>query len=428
MYWSDLVLAVVVLLFSLLVGRTVSRKLGVSHVPMWVLTAILIGLGLLFHVEQSPFFIPSDATEYRTWGYALAEFYRSEARAPVLDLRPDIWPGKGVWAVLISIFAYFFGPIELTFVVMSAAMTSLAMVFLQKAALHGQSPRNGRFVMVLFSTTPALLVFGSGPLREAPFWLGVSLGALGITYAWDGKAIKAGIFLGAGVLFLLAIRPDFGYVVSLSLTCSAALGLVLAIWQVSRSYAIAVGVLQCLHVAAAPTIYLALATPTTILNSGDLAATRRSLSGSQVTSRLQSVDQSIDQSTNKELGEGSEIDLSLLYGSVFEALFGPWPNNVSSIINALAIVATFQFLFVLSLAIVGILLLPNNRKEIVVTILMSTALLILLAIVLTNFGALMRFRTVVSLLLIPTAARVLQELIERFRHRKSSPTVVGPSR
>lgn len=424
MYLSDVVLAVVVLLFSLLVGRTVSRKLGVSHLPMWVLTAILIGLGVLFHVEQSPFFIPSDATEYRTWGYALAEFYRSETRAPVLDLRPDIWPGKGVWAVLISIIAYFFGPIELTLVVLSAALTSLGMVFLQKAALHGQNPSNGRFVLILFSTTPALLVFGSGPLREAPFWLGVSLGALGITYAWDGKAIKAGIFLGAGVTFLLAIRPDFGYVVSLFLTCSAALGLVLAFWQVSRPYAIAVGVLQCLHLGFAPIIYFALATPTTILDSSDLAATRRSLAGSQVTSRLQSV----DQSTSNELGEGSEINLSLLYESIFEALFGPWPNNVSSIINALAIVATSQFLFVLSLAIVGILLLPVNRKEIIVTILMSTALLILLAIVLTNFGALMRFRTIVSLLLIPTAARVLQKLIERFRHRKSSPTVVGPSR
>jgi len=222
----DLLLSVSLIVFAGGLGFLVTRRWDVSPAPFLVVAAVLILVGLSTQLAASPFYLGlSDGRYYLDWGFAISEAWR--------DGQPwserVIWPGKGVWPLLIAVVNYSFGPVLIALIVINALVFAFSIIFLQKATalLFGVRPK-WTIIALALTSSPVLL---SAPmvLREAIFWFGISAGILAITYLYRASFARGVAFLLLSALVVLGIRPNFGVVIAYLLVAAA-----IAIWALRK--------------------------------------------------------------------------------------------------------------------------------------------------------------------------------------------------
>ena len=206
---SDVLLGSVLLLLSAYTLYRLVKIWKVSSLPLAVLLPSFVGAGLILYLPLSPLYVRSDGEFYQQWGYSLAAAWLA---GEPMDSPQALWPGKGLWPLIIGGFTAIAGPVTITLIVFNALLLVLSAILLQEATflLGGRSPR-WSMVFVFLSSGPFLL-WGPSLLREALFWLGVALGVLALSYASVHRFRSAFLAVGVSALVLLGVRPDAGIV------------------------------------------------------------------------------------------------------------------------------------------------------------------------------------------------------------------------
>jgi len=127
----DLVAALVLLVAFHIFVLSATKRFGVSKWVAPIVVPTVFFVGLVLWVPSSPFFIPSDGSYYQAWGYSLSQSWTGQS-AP---LESTLWPGKGVWPLIIGVFHFFLGPVVVTLIAFNSIVLGFSVVALQKAIL-----------------------------------------------------------------------------------------------------------------------------------------------------------------------------------------------------------------------------------------------------------------------------------------------------
>jgi hypothetical protein len=363
-------------------------------------------------------FLPlaGDDGYYLLWGTEIADVLEGD----VDDSGRKIWPGKGVWPVVIAITQLF---VEDAFLAPLALATvaSVSIILAVHRATHlivGHSPP---FVLAfLILTQPAFLGWGPTLNREAFFWLGTALLVLGFAhYIRESylKALSSGV---AGAVFVVGIRYEVGIPLAYLLLCAALIYFVyyppfaisgrrfhkwliaLPVWALS-TLVTAFGFLW----ARSPDLFSRMPLAAEVepgglaaeVEPGGLAAeieklyllnevNRAYLGRDEVTTAFQV-------SENAVLGA---------FEAAFRVIFGPFPSEMGpSLVWWVLALSTVNFVLVLGLAMAFLLSSRSRFFEYSGLALAALGCIVIFAVSITNYGMVMRFRFVPQILLIPLA-------------------------
>jgi len=387
----DLLLSVSLIVFAGGLGFLVTRRWDVSLLPFLVVAAVLILVGLSTQLAASPFYLGlSDGRYYLDWGFAISEAWR--------DGQPwserVIWPGKGVWPLLIAVANYFFGRVLVALIVINALVFAFSIIFLQKATalLFGVRPK--WTIIVLALTNPPALLFAPTVLREAIFWFGISAGILAITYLYRASFGRGVAFLLLSVVVVLGIRPNLGVLIVFPLVAVA-----VVVWSlrkesvlISRIF-IGTTLLAILGAAFFPAVGVMAAAD--VLETVPIVSYALANDG-DVTTGLETDSSDFCNSTSY---------VGILCGSLARLpalIFGPFLWEIGPEPIWIAIIASsLHFLFLLATSV--LCLFKAKPRNLATLGLFGLALLTLLIFssILTNYGIIIRFRVVAELFLLP---------------------------
>lgn len=404
----DAVLAFSILVFSLAVGIYASRKHGLSTIPIIFLLPFLFVVALVFYGPGSPFFIPSDGDAYLQWGRQLSSSWQMGT-----DLAPELqlWPGKVFWPLVIAAIDFTFGPTHLALLSLNCLFLGVSIVIIQKVVQLLVRPTGSWVFVVAFGSFSPFVLFGPSLLREAIFWMGLSMGSLAIVYSKERRLGLSSVWLALAGFFLVGVRPDLGFIFLLLLVLLL-VSIVGFGWPVrSRKRMIAAVVANASLVALSPQA-LRFLRPSTSSGAAMVETSQRSLSTPEVITSFSS-----------ESGDGYEICDSYLFVKILcegvigypRTLFGPfvWELGLAPI-WIIAAFATLHFLVVISFAVhFGLSGVGRNWQNLGI-LLISVGTLFIFAALLTNYGAMIRFRAATEMLLIPLAIAGWLEVKRRF--------------
>jgi len=412
---SDVLLGSVFLLMSAYGLYRLVKVWKVSLLPLSVLLPSFVGAGLILYVPLSPLYVRSDGEFYQRWGYSLAATWLS---GEPMDSPQALWPGKGLWPLIIGGFTAIAGPITITLVVFNTLLIVLSAILLQKATLlwGGRSPR-WSMVVVFLSSSPFLL-WGPSLLREALFWLGVALGVLALSYASEHRYRSALLAVGLSALVLLGIRPDAGIVLVYGFV--AMLIFLFGILGRRRS-------LLRAFVTAIVVLSLALSFPTAFdsvregVSGQSILHANKSLAAEDVTTAFGPSSSSSSEEFDYCGSEFSELSLgaAVLCRAVVNlpyALFGPfhWEYGPEAI-WLIAGASTLHFLGLSGLAAYYVIISKGRRWPLLALLAVAAASMLMFSSILTNYGILIRFRAATEIMLIPLALSGALELVARWR-------------
>lgn len=375
----------------------------------------------MLYVPLSPLYVRSDGELYQNWGYSLAASWITGE--PVAYFRA-LWPGKGLWPLIIGGFTAVAGPVTITLIVFNALILMLSVVVLQKATfmLGGRAPR-WSIVIVFLSSIPFFL-WGPSLLREALFWAGVALGVLALTYASVHRYRSALPAASLSFLVLLGIRPDAGIVLIYGFVA-----MLIFLWGfvgLKRSQLRAVATFVAL-------VSLALSFPTAFelakgrkVSGENILTTNEVLARDNVTTAFGGFAGSSESLCNSEFILLSAGTAALCAAAVNlpYALFGPFhweygPGAIWWIAGA----ATLHFLILLGLAIFHLVTSKGRRWPLIAVLAVAAASMFMFSSVFTNYGILIRFRAATEIVLIPlslSGALALLSRVKSWRTRKFS--------
>ena len=424
---SDTLMAITITVLGLLGLYRLGKFWRVSILPMTVLTPTLIVAGLGLYFPLSPLYIRSDGEYYQRWGFSLADSWLT---GDSMDGWPPIWPGKGVWPLIIGGFSAIAGPVTISLIALNALLLVLSAVFLQKATivLGGRSPR-WIMVIVFLSSSPFLL-WGPSLLREALFWVGIALGVLALSYAASNQYIPGLSAAGLSALVLLGIRPDAGVVLTYGFM--AMLILVVAIVGRQRSWLRVTGsslALLSLVISFPPAFNLlskGATGETIVVVSEDLSQ--------GVTTAFQAPTDPADPADPTWcLSESARASLatSVLCSALTNlphALFGPFhweygPEAIWFIAGA----STLHFLVLVGLAGYHIVVSKGRRWPSVAILAVAAASMLMFSSILTNYGILIRFRAATEIMLIPLAILGALSLMSKIKSSRLKRSVSDSS-
>jgi len=415
---SDVLLGSVLLLVSAYGLHRLAKVWKISVVPLLVLVPSFLGAGLILYVPFSPLYVRSDGEFYQSWGYSMAAAWLS---GEPMDSPQALWPGKGLWPLIIGGFTAIAGPVTITLIVFNALLLVLSAVLLQKATLllGGRSP--GWSMVIVFLSSSPFLLWGPSLLREALFWVGVALGVLALSYASVHRLRFAFLAVGLSTLVLLGIRPDAGIVLVYGFV--AMLIFLVGIVGRKRSPLRAVATSVVL-------LSLALSFPTAFdsvregVTGQSILDANKALAGENVTTAFGSSSSSSSSSSEEfdycdakfsELSLGAAV---LCRGTVNlpHAFFGPFyweygPEAIWLIVGA----STLHFLVLGGLATYYLAISRGRRWPLLALLAVAAASMLMFSSILTNYGILIRFRAVTEILLIPLALSGALELVARWR-------------
>ena len=395
----------------------------VSVVPPLVLLPFFLGAGLVLYVPLSPLYVRSDGEFYQRWGYSLAAAWLS---GEPMDSPQALWPGKGLWPLIIGGFTAIAGPVTITLVVFNALLLVLSAILLQKATLllSGKSPR-WSMVIVFLSSSPFLL-WGPSLLREALFWLGVALGVLALSYASVHRYRSASLAVGLSALVLLGIRPDAGIVLIYGFVAMLVFLFGIAGRKRSPLRAVATSVVLLSFALSFPTAFDSVreeVSGQSILNAN------KALAAENVTTAFGSSSSSSSSSsttTSSEEFDYCDSEVSRLYlGAALlcravvnlpYALFGPfyWEYGAGAI-WLIAGASTLHFLVLGGLATYYLVISKGRRWPLLALLAVAAASMLMFSSILTNYGILIRFRAATEIMLIPLALSGAIELLARWK-------------
>ena len=412
---SDFLLGSVLLLMSAYGLYRLVKVWKVSFLPLAVLVPSFICVGLILYVPLSPLYLRSDGEYYQSWGYSLAAGWSSGE--PMVSPQA-LWPGKGLWPLIIGGFTAIAGPVTITLVVFNALLVVLSTILLQKATLllSGKSPR-WSMVIIFLSSSPFVL-WGPSLLREALFWLGVALGALALAYASVNRYRFAFLAICLSGLVLLGIRPDAGMILIYGFVAM----LIFLFGIVGRKP-------SPLRVAATASTLLSLAlsfpaafefargsevTGETIeVSSKELAEANTAFTPPVDSS--DSVDRSWCESQFAGESLVNAVSCSALVNLPY-AFFGPFHWEYSQEpVWFLAGASTVHFLILVGLATYYVVVSGGRRWPLLALLAVAAASMLMFSSILTNYGILIRFRAATEIMLIPLALSGALELMEKWK-------------
>jgi len=410
-----------VFVFLGFLGFVSARGWKVSPAPFFVVALSLIVVGVSTQLSISPFYLGlGDGGQYLDWATAISEAWREGQ--PWNDRA--IWPGKGLWVLLIAVMNFFFGPVLISLIVINAAVFSFSLILLQKTMglLFGVRPK--WTIIVLTLTSSPVLLFTPTLLREAFFWFGITAGILAIAYFYRTSYVAGLAFLLLSVLVVIGIRPNLGVLIAYPLVA-----VVIAMWAVRKGSVsisrilIGSSLIAVLGVTFFPAVS-ALATADVVetvtvvsrslANSGDpTTGLQQDKSGgpSNVVSRslANSGDPTTGLQQDKSGGPSNFCNSTSYVGILCNSLarlpafiFGPFLWEIGpEPIWIVVIASSLHFLFLLATSV--LFLFQKKQRNLATLGLFALALitLLILAAVLTNYGIIIRFRVVVELFLFP---------------------------
>lgn len=418
----DFLLAVTILLASAIALSRLSKRQKLDFLPLALFGMVTVVLGFILYFPGSPLFIPSDGQFYLAWGQAIADSWSSGDPLDARFAAHPIWPGKGLWPMLIASLTYLMGPVTAVFIAINSVAICVALLALQKVTVLFSGRARGWELSAIALTSPPVLIFGPSVLRESIFWLGLSLWSLSLGYAFTRKFLTS-VALGiAGSLILLLIRPDAGLVLSYSFAIVALLVGAFHNWRGSswrRVLAVAavVGLLFTFPSA------LEQLRPNTSPES--LANQAESLSHPEVISSFDKV---------SENGAGPApisvciqqlpphyVSTALCQASqnLPRAVFGPFLQEYGSeTIWLVAGSSGIHFLLLLALALKASFSRYGRNLLSAGIWIVASASIVLFATILTNYGILIRFRVATEIILMPLAGSGLGEIIDNLKSRR----------
>ena len=392
---TDVLVAFSVFVFLGFLGFVSARGWKVSPAPFFVVALSLIVVGVSTQLSISPFYLGlGDGGQYLDWATAISEAWREGQ--PWNDRA--IWPGKGLWVLLIAVMNFFFGPVLISLIVINAAVFSFSLILLQKTMglLFGVRPK--WTIIVLTLTSSPVLLFTPTLLREAFFWFGITAGILAIAYFYRTSYVAGLAFLLLSVLVVIGIRPNLGVLIAYPLVA-----VVIAMWAVRKGSVsisrilIGSSLIAVLGVTFFPAVS-ALATADVVET---VTVVSRSLANSgDPTTGLQQ-----DKSGGPSNFCNSTSYVGILCNSLARLpafIFGPFLWEIGpEPIWIVVIASSLHFLFLLATSV--LFLFQKKQRNLATLGLFALALitLLILAAVLTNYGIIIRFRVVVELFLFP---------------------------
>ncbi len=381
-YFPDLVFSLVLAILFGWLAFSLTRRGRLAFFPYAISFFLLLPLGLLFNLPESPYFQPSDGLYYQAWAVEILNG-SGERR---------IWPGKGVWPLILAGFFLPVGSLTISIIFLNASITSFVLVISQKTVqllTFKDSP--WRTAALYLSSTPVLF-FGSSLLREPIVWLGASLCVLGLSYL-SKRVLPHGVVMSiAGFVVFLAIRPDAAVILLYPLVAlTLAYFLVRpSVFSIPKLWGFALGV-AALTASFPP----ALAFVRPGLQLTGLTAARKELSEQATTSFLQQKG-GIDPDSTIAVVENWLANL-------VPYLFGPyWWTLEQTPILWISAFSTFHFWLVLLLAAYGTQLTWSKTPAGVILVWGLVALAIF-SVLLTNYGIIIRFRQVIEVMILPLA-------------------------
>lgn len=402
----DLLATSVIIFIVSMVALSMSRKFKVSVLPFFM-SIIVVGIsGFFTQVPGNIFYIPTDGIYYSDWALHIYEGNTESGKFPT-----QLWPGKGVWPLVISAIYKVFGPVTIAIHALNVMIVGIVVIILQKTTklMCGYDPKF--FAALIFLTSPSILLFGPSSLRESLFWLGGSLGILSLSYLWFMEYSKAFVSFIAGGLVLMLFRPDMGLVMSFSILFVAGLFVItnafgFSIWSIFMAvpfYA----------------TLLALFIPSlSYVNPGyepkEVNKIRKALSSPDTNTGFQATELPMLCDFNETTGTVCDALITLPKFFLFPSTNSIDTNSVLIFIVLMS--AVLHFILIAALALSR--LFNSNQRFLSIGILFIAMIQILtFSVFLTNYGIILRFRTIVEVTLLPLALSQLIYLIASASNR-----------
>lgn len=408
---AEIIATIALIAFALALGFALTRKVRLTFWPFVSVLATLLVLGaarflpLLANLLEQP-----DEIFYLSWGRQLANFWLEGVPT---EVQYRIWPGSGAWSAFIGLSTIVLGPATFFFIAVNAVFTSFSFLILQHAAflLFGTKPK--WIPLVVFLSNPALLLNGPTLLRESGFWLGTTLLILGLGFLARSHNI-AGLFaLLSGTVVVLAVRPNLGiFFVFMFLIMTSVTWTWINRYSGTGHIAGGLGIVGLLLILF-PAGVEALSGRDDLPSYAGVAA--RELSDTASTGFRETVNDSTlgDNNVFKTFCTSNEYlgAACLSISHLPNFLFGPFPWELNTEpVWLYLIISTWQFLFVLGTSIGALVALRARQPAVLGLFVAALLLTLLLAVTLTNYGIVARFRTVVWLLLLPAAWTGIEKL------------------
>jgi hypothetical protein len=310
------------------------------------------------------------------------------------DLR-QIWPGKGVWPLIIGLTGLVVvDPVLLPLAINSVVIGCIFLLLWKSAEIVGV--RSQWMFFGLFLLNPGLWVWGPLLMRENIFWVGFSMLILGMVSRGTTHFRVWSAWGAAGATVLIGVRDDFGSVV---------VGVALA-W-IAVEHAIYLGSRTPPVGRIRSAMVILLATGGTWLASFWTGSRLAPDEGS--TSDLVDVLRDRRESLAKD-DVASRFEAEGSLDMLRHAFFGPFPSELSGgLVFVASGIGTQYFLIVSILALVGASAIgPGRRIVVSQTILLGCTLLAVTAFSLSNYGIQFRFKTAFVIGMVPLAVLGLE--------------------
>lgn len=393
-----------------------AQRLRVSGTPPVLLVAMLFGAGSLVGVPGAPLSFGGDYSYYAQWAIEIVEAWDSELPYE----GRSIWPGKGVWSVIIGAIFWTAGTNHYIVLALSSSALGMAVLVSQRATVLLADIRLRWESLIYFGTSAAFVLYGSQLIREPFFWLGISLGVLGVGYLRKKSYVTSALITLTSGALLLLFRPDLGVVVLWGL-----LGVNILTWlEHTRNR-------RALRVSIASLGFVALLL--SFLPAVNSVSEREPSLKIQIYNEAHSRDRVESAFTPSNPTQEVEPGVSRPANPILEtvvlgtsnltrAFFGPFPYELENKpVWYLASLSTFHFWMALWLAFLGMISNPSSRFQKSGFILMAVGLSILFAATMTNYGSLSRFRVINEMLLAPYALAGVKILTTKVREHFHKP-------
>jgi hypothetical protein len=392
-----------------------SRILAVAPLPSTLLAITSLMVAATFFHPSSALVVSSDANYYWNW----ADDIRSKLDAGVPLEFSNLWPGKGLWPLILAVLDAGFGGMVLISITTNALLLGLTIQISQKTASVILGRKVSSLSALAVFCSPSLVLFGASPLRETIFWLGAALMLLGfVTFFYARRRLLGAVEVFIGSAVLLAIRPDASYPVVLYFFVGGTI-LWLA-WrpdpprlvQIASASIFVSGLVLS---APASFSFLSKSTPLESAEINVIDIKRNDLSSESVTTRFENL-ATLPTPVTDGICEIETTIYAICRGietlpSFFLGPF-PWEINVSPISVFLSL-SSLHFLAILALFIRETAGRRHDRafKIFVLGAVLLSALLF--STVSANYGIITRFKVLTMFILASVSQVALQRLLDR---------------
>lgn len=431
----EFILSALSFAFFIIAGVWLSRRWGIHPLVFLVLFGLYCSIAIVFFRPTSTWYLSSDADVYLAQANSVVTWIKKGFTGDlVLNSFKESWP------LFIGFIYFAFGPVPTLILLINCAILSFIVLILIRIAQKLFSVTPSLEIAALFLVTPMILASGPTLMRETPFWFFATLILFASVNAFQDKWISAAVFFAIGAIGLLVMRPNLGLVVIFGFLFPI---IPIVYRHVSNLYArgIAISVSWLVLLVTAPSTFKAFSwmvervevsrdilssTSNTGFGSTSLATaipTVPPTSSPTIMTPSPSAIPGYDAvNSGAKLGFPFLDQLSTFFRLGVETfprvLFGPYFSEIRPSFSWIFMAfSTFVWLTICILAIVQMLKLKQLRSIATVHMFAVVALLIILAITLSNYGIIARFRIPAEIFLIPWAGAALFAVREKYSKR-----------